>query len=102
MIAPRDPLAARHDELRDAWDDVIEAIIHIPDEALRAQAREAMKVLATVALAPRPPETADPVAESVNEAWKALIATGLRRNVVVAVGEHRAAVEAAIRGQTDE
>jgi hypothetical protein len=30
----------------------------------------------------------------LNEAWKQLIATALRRNVVVAVGEHRAAVEA--------
>jgi hypothetical protein len=33
--------------------------------------------------------------EALNEAWKELIATALRRNVVVAVGEHRAAVEAA-------
>ncbi len=32
---------------------------------------------------------------TLNEAWKELIATALRRNVVVAVGEHRAAVEAA-------
>lgn len=38
-----------------------------------------------------------PVAASadLDAAWKALIATALRRNAVVAVGEHRAAVEAA-------
>jgi hypothetical protein len=32
--------------------------------------------------------------DPLNEAWKELIATAMRRNVVVAVGEHRAAVEA--------
>lgn len=42
-------------------------------------------------------DLADPRRLLVNEAWKALIATALRRNVVVAVGEHRAAIEAAIR-----
>ena len=31
----------------------------------------------------------------LDEAWKALIATAMRRNVVVAVGDHRAEVEIA-------
>lgn len=36
---------------------------------------------------------------TTDEAWKALIATAMRRNVVVAVGEHRAAIEAAMSGE---
>ena len=36
----------------------------------------------------------DPLREALNEAWKEFIATALRRNVVVAVNEHRALIEA--------
>ena len=35
------------------------------------------------------------MSDQLNEAWKELIAEAMRRNVVVAVGKHRAAVEAA-------